>query len=167
MEKAYDPIWEQRFPGKGQELMDFLLPFYDWEPELKPTLPGLDERAETAIFWRILAGVRVRRSDLKTPGVDIKCPIGHSLMTSSKVLLGPVCWGPRGDVLRASMSVSVEVLLEPVWPLLMPLLFYPCCFILDDKPEEAAKFKSVLDLWLAGNFPVGFDAEGNLLVLVA
>ncbi|MBU2509043.1 hypothetical protein KKE33_01505 [Patescibacteria group bacterium] len=47
------------------------------------------------------------------------------------------------------------------------LFMYQIGFTVADQPEMAAKFQPLLDLWLAGNFPVGFDKDGNLLILVA
>ena len=83
-----------------------------------------------------------------------------SLRTSLWDSLRASLWSSLWDSLRASLRVSL-------WSSLRDSLFYSCGFILADKLEEAAKFQPLLDLWFAGNFPVGFDKDGNLLVLVA
>jgi hypothetical protein len=64
------------------------------------------------------------------------------------------------DALDESVGEGLEDALESA-------LFVPCCFLMTDDPGAAARFKPLLDMYLAGNFPVGFDEDDNLLVLVA
>ncbi|MBU2509042.1 hypothetical protein KKE33_01500 [Patescibacteria group bacterium] len=174
-------FWESRFPGRGEALMDILQPFYDWEPKLKPALPDLEEQAKKVIFWKEISGVRVftgrefdslkaslkdsLRTSLKASLWDsLKASLWDSLEDSLRTSLWDSLraslWSSLWDSLRASLRVSL-------WSSLRDSLFYSCGFILADKLEEAAKFQPLLDLWFAGNFPVGFDKDGNLLVLVA
>ncbi|MBU2613274.1 hypothetical protein KJ925_02330, partial [Patescibacteria group bacterium] len=62
-EPATDPnlvvFWDERYPGKGEAIMEILRPFCGWKPERKPALPDLEERAKAAIFWRDIKDVRV------------------------------------------------------------------------------------------------------------
>lgn len=57
---------------------------------------------------------------------------------------------------RTKLSVSLEA-----------LCFFSIGFIFAEKPVEAAAFRPLLELFLAGNYPMGFDKDDNLLVLVA
>ena len=138
-------FWEKRYPGKGEAIMGVLRPFYGWKPELKPALPDLKACAKKAIFWREVKGVRVfQLSDAASLWDSLRDSLRYSLGAS------------LGDSLRDSLEASLRY-----------SLFFPCGFILADRPAQAARFKPLLDLWLAGNYPVGFDKDGNLLVLVA
>ena len=146
-------FWESRFPGKGEALMEILRPFYDWEPELKPVLPDLEERIRNVVFWRDTLDVKVFTI---SDGGSLWASLWDSLWSSPRSSLR--------DSLRDSLWASLR---DSLWDSLWASLFYSCGFILTNKPVEAAKFQPLLDLWLAGNFPVGFDKDGNLLILVA
>jgi hypothetical protein len=164
--------WEERFPGKGAALLEILKPFFNWKPELKPALPDLEERAKSAVFWREIAGVRVFRSEsdlFHAPlrvslWVSFQAPLRDSLRISLLNSLRDSLPDSLPDLFRDSFRYS---LLDSLRPSFGDSLFYPCGFVLAGKFETAAKFKLLHDLWLAGNFPAGFDNEGNLLVLVA
>jgi hypothetical protein len=147
--------WDDRFPGKGRELMDVLQPFYG-KRTFTPPLPDLEERAKKAIFWHEFDGIRtLRKSDARSiSSGDLHF---ESLGKTLESLLGSPLKETLWDLLGESRSLER----------FRPLLFLSCGYILADLHEEADKFQPLLDLWLAGNFPYGFDKEGNLLVLVA
>ena len=164
-------FWESRFPGKGQALMEVLRPFYDWKPELKPALPDLEEQAKQAVFWRDVSNVRaLRRSEATvleaslfdsfdaSPEASFLDSLGTSRMTLLWRLLDDSFYespGLQGIVKKVSLGFKLRRSFRPLlWKARWSSLLNP-------------KFKSLLDLWLAGNFPVGFDKDGNLLVLVA
>jgi len=175
-DRKQDPnltYWESSFPGKGEALMKVLRPFYGWKPELKPALPDLKEQAKKAIFWKDISGVRVftesdagslrdslwaslwaslRASLWASLRASLRASLEASLEASLGASLGASLWDSHYSTLRTSYYVS---------------LLYACAFILADKPVEAAKFQPLLDLWLTGNIPVGFDGDEKLLVLVA
>ncbi len=190
-------FWEKRFPGKGVALMDILGPFYGWKPELKPALPDLEARVNSAVHWRRVKGVGVFKASLDVSllaslraslGVSFRNLLWASLHTtlgasleaslsdSLRFSLGPSLWASLDDKISVSLSISSWT---TIWTSIGPDLRYAfsdslrksclfaCGFILAGKPEDAAKFQPLLNLWLAGNFPVGFDRDGNLLVLVA
>lgn len=174
-------FWEKLFPGKGAALMDVLWPFYDWKPELKAELPDLEARARQAIFWRKFERARIFRADQLDSfesllGTLLQASLMASLMDSLMDSLGSSLWNmflislrfSLNDLLLLSFRVSLgDLLCAPLRDLLCASLFFASGFALAGKPEEAAKFKPLHELCLAGNFPLGFDKEGNLLVLVA
>ena len=162
-------FWESRFPGKGEALMEILRPFYDWEPELKPVLPDLEERIRNVVFWRDTLDVKVFTiSDGGSLWASLWDSLWSSPRSSLRDSLRDSLWASLRDSLWDSLRDSLRFSLGFfLLDSLSASLFYSCGFILADKPEEAAKLQPLLDLWLAGNFPVGFDKDGNLLILVA
>lgn len=177
-DKSLDPnaFWEEKFPGNGGAITDVLRPFYGWQPVLRAAIPCLEERSRQAICWRELNDIRVLCAARETS-------LWHSCQRLIKVSLMDSLKDPSHELsqewLRARLLSSLEASLKvrftrALWDSLDAMLqdclrgslWVPCCLAVAGKLEEAAKFKPLLDLWLAGNFPVGFDAEGNLLVLV-
>lgn len=174
-------FWEKHCPGAGAAVMDIIGPFYDWKPELKPALPDLLDRVKGIEGLEPLAGVRTfgisRLRDLTeslvdTLNVSFDDILAHafeeqqilSLMSSLGQLLCGEIWC---SIDRAMLDALDETLKEALEDALEDSLFVPCCFLMTDKPEEAARFKPLLEIYLAGNFPIGFDEDDNLLVLVA
>ena len=158
-------FWEERFPGKGIAIMEILRPFYGWNPRLKPALPNLEMRAKQAVFWRKAKSLRVAHlSELDSLGKWFWTSLGDSLGGSFWTLLWDSLRGPLPTLLWDSLGAS---LLDSFRNPLGDSLFYACIFVVLGKSEEAAKLKPLLELWLAGNYPVGFDEGNNLLVLVA
>lgn len=53
--------WEERFPGKGQAIMELLGPFYSrwFSFELESPRHDLEARCRAAVFWRNIEGVVV------------------------------------------------------------------------------------------------------------
>lgn len=177
-------FWEERYPGKGEAIIGVLRPFYGWKPELKPALPDLEARAKEAIFWREIKGVRVfQMADAVSLPASLPASLWDSLWCSLRDSLGNSLWNSLRDSLRDSLRASFEASLwaslrdslraslrDSLWYSLWYSLFFPCGFILADRSDQTARtarLKPLLDLWLAGNFPMGFDKDGNLLVLVA
>lgn len=167
-------FWEKSFPGKGMALMEILRPFYDlrilpiWWP-----LSDLKKRAKSAVHWRSVKGVKVLNPALlASPRISL----GESLQASVQLSLGESLQASLKDSLLESFGSlfadsSRESLIFALGDSLRESfevsLFYPCALVLADRPKEAAKFKRLLDLWIDGNFPVGFDVDGNLLILAA
>lgn len=194
-----DPLvfWENLSPGNGAQIMKSLRRFYDWNPALNPELPDLQTRAQKAVFWREIKGVRTFRhagevevytslndslqsallNSLEDPfrfsfQSSFSDPIGRSLRSE----LGDAIWGSfRDSALEpparpssrpSSWDSTWGSVWESFWDALRGSLFYAANFV-PTNTYTAAKFKFLHDLWLAGNFPVGFDKDGNLLILVA
>jgi len=87
-----------------------------------------------------------------------------SLRRSLRALLGASLKDSLGDSLAASFKDSLK---DSLLKSLFYSLIYPLAYVLADEPDEVRKFRALHQLWLAGNYPVGFDREWNLLVLVA
>ncbi|MBI5654145.1 hypothetical protein HZC53_00605 [Candidatus Uhrbacteria bacterium] len=160
-------FWEERFPGKGATLMEILQPFYGWKEERKPVLPDVEEQAKSAIHWREIQGVRIFKG-----WYSLHDSLHNSLVRSLRNSLHHSLHDSLADSLWNSLAYSLADSLilpdvnwdyDPLWE----SLFFACGYILAGKPDEAAKFKPLLNLFVAGNFPLGFDEEGNLLILVA
>ena len=168
-------FWEVRFPGKSGALMKVLSPFYGWKPEFRSAIPNLAEKDKQAVFWRDVKNVRVlKNSDTSLLEASLGDSLGDSLEEmqdsedSFETSFGSLFWNSLFDSLFDSLETSLwDSSRDSLRASLRTSIVYSCFYILDDKPKEAAKFKPLLDLWLAGNFPVGFDEDGNLLVLVA
>ncbi len=158
-------FWEERFPGKGKALLEIVRPFYGWKPELKPAFPDLEVRGKQAMFWCEVKGVRAIRSGEEVSLGDSPWPsLGDSLQGSLQSSLRTSLRDSLSDSLGYSLWSSLEVSLRTS---LLLSLFYACSFILVGKPEEAAKLRPLLALWLDGNFPRDLDKDRNLLVRVA
>ncbi len=134
---------------------------YGWTPEIKPELNNLESRARDAIFWRDIRGIQ----SCKTLSPKrIKVSLGNSI--------GDSLWFPLKASLTTSLQYSLresvrEFLGKSLWPMYGESFYYPLGFALADDVDEAAKFKNLHQLFLAGNIPLGFDKRGKLLVLVA
>ena len=160
-------FWEKRFPGKGKAITQILQPFRDWKPELESQIDGLEEVAKRAIFWQEVKGIRARQlSQAHLLEESLWTSLGHSLEGSFQTSLR--------EPLRASLDESLNSMYWLKYTLgysmkasLWTSFYLPCAFIIVGNEGQAARFKPLLDLWLAGNFPMGFDREGHLLVIVA
>ncbi|MFA4955220.1 MAG: hypothetical protein WC641_07990 [Patescibacteria group bacterium] len=176
--------WEEKFPGKATALMEYLAQFYE-KQELKPELPDSRERARESVFWTKVNKVetfRYRLEDqvlaeyavalqLRTFDNSLSTYLARTLDESQVKPLNAGLWF---SLLRSLLEqfhkkhVGTYVQRwEPGWESFVDLLLYPSAFILADKPEEAAKFKPIHQVLLAGSFPFGLDRENNLIVLTA
>lgn len=157
-----------------------------WKPRLMPTAPDLAERAKLAIFWREIESVRAIHTDELTAS-------RASLEDEFSVTLRKALNGSLGSSLSSSARVSYGIWLErAIWSSLSPTFlssfekdvdeayrraladslhctfFHAVAFATCEATlEESVKFKPLLDLWLAGNYPVGLDRAGTFIVLVA
>ena len=165
--------WEKQLPGKGEAIMEVLRPFSDWKPELKSEIADLQERAKKAIFWCDIKGVR----RILWPADELFWDsLGGSVMSR----LMTVYWKKTltrywesyrknsllmfQDSFRAQFGEKFgdEVLTWFSYPVSLSVIH-----VVSNEPDEVARLKPLLDLWLAGNFPYGFDRDGHLLVLIA
>jgi hypothetical protein len=159
-------FWEERFPRKGRAIMEVLRPFYIWKPVLKPPLPDLEIKAKEAVFWRGVTGVRIfSRAEAVSP----QDSIGFWLRDSLGDSLGDSLEDPLGNSLRDSLRIALGSVFRfrgSRDDSCVDSIFCTIAYVISDKPDEAAKFKPLLDLWLSGNYPFGFDKDDNLLILV-
>lgn len=168
--------WEKRFPGCGTELVELLRPFGPgWQPELKPPDPKLAGLARKAVFWKDYGRVwTVKVADFDSAMADVAIRINDSL---HKAL-----WHRLGAMLRIRPKTATSLLAKKLrkeygfmrttpapWAkdLFWQPVFHACSLILVEHPAEAARFVPLFYLWLLGNFPLGFDKHGDLLVMVA
>ena len=154
--------WETRFPGKGELLMseELLAPFYadDLSFEPRPPLADLQEQGRKAIFWREIKGVKLFKATDRDGLWDIEDSLGRSLRDSLRHSLRDSLGRSLRDSLRHSLRHSLGNSLGNS-------LFYACGYALIEGQDE--DFSPLLRLWRSGNLPVGFDREGNLLVICA
>lgn len=154
---------------KRDAIMNVLLPFRGWRPKLKPALPDLEARANEAIFWRYDKGVCTFQQSESGP---LWSSIDSSLESSLESEFELAMQGSLRSKFPASLDesswasfrASLRTLLEESF---RSSVRYAIDHVLADKPTMTAKFKPLLDLWIAGNFPVGFDRKGSLILLVA
>lgn len=171
-------FWERHFPGKGAALMDVLHPFYGWKPEFKPAVTDLETRVKAALSpWFLpVSGVRAfpfsRKGDLWREFDDgISLGFGEyvPLTRDSSGVTYPsrrderIFWEAFDEALG---SVFFNAELDGHFMHLLEPISRSCLLVLIDKLEEAAEYKPLLELWLLGNCPIGFDQDyENVLVL--
>ncbi|MBI5654146.1 hypothetical protein HZC53_00610 [Candidatus Uhrbacteria bacterium] len=170
-------FWEKLFFGKGAALMEVVGPLCSWRPELKPALPDLEKRAKDAVFWRKFKGIRCIVFSLREKfNHSVRDSLSDSLKDTLQELPHDSYRGALEDVVRDLVwsllyrSIYTHYSDSLSFPLLDSLQFtlvHACSFAIAGNGKEAAKFRPFFELWLAGNLPVGFDRDGNLLVLVA
>ena len=49
--------WETCFPGKGEDIMAILRPFYNWQPTINKPDANLEKDANLAVFWTDVSGI--------------------------------------------------------------------------------------------------------------
>ncbi len=174
--------WESKFPGAGESLASFFRPFYDWKPEVMPAFPNLEQNVRDGIFWRevkrtelvhvsYLESLRVslRESFLESYRGDIAGSFFESIVAA----FGTLRWE------KLSYQIGVSGICVPhvkglgneldsmIASAFREILYCYACLVLTGRFSVASKFELLRQLWLTGNFPLGFDKKGNLLVLVA
>ncbi len=170
-------FWELHYPSEGKALMEILRPFYGWQPVLKPALPDLQERVKLASFWN---SVRIHEFSPETKKVgvfpgrvlfvswwDLPFAIRDSWGEHRRLFdstFAPLLWAPLSAVLGDSLAANALASLINT----LTALFLRMSGRVDGGGVEAvAKFKALLDLWLAGNFPMGLDSKDDLIVFVS
>ena len=190
MEKQTDDqllaFWEERFPGKSIALLEVLRPFYGWMPAFRPPVEDIEERAQKAIFWRKITGVRlVRITDGSFVDFldDASCmsiydsywstpedthyeftqddAVIDSLCTTLEIALGQsfkgTTWGPLRSFLLGKEGWSSYYGCA---------IYLPSMAIVIGLPELAKRFRTLQELWLAHNWPIAIDGRGRLVVQV-
>jgi len=164
----------RRYPAElADKLTGMIKPFYGWEPKLKPTVPDLQMKARRATRWYRIKGIKTYAlCDVALLQASLQISFGDALRSVCKDMLYGEHWSLLEQTLstrlQESLSASIEEsLLIMLRDALFLSLFYAYGLALVGMPQQGIDFKPELDLWLAGNFPVGFDKDGNLLVLVA
>ena len=155
--------------AKRDAIIHTLLPFQGWEPTLKPVISNLETKAEEAIFWCKFKGVctfhpsessQLWSSIYESLQSVLEHPFGHELQKSLRnrflTPLNESSWSSFNDSLRTLIEESFS-----------SSIGHSVDHILADKLEIATKLKPLLELWLAGNFPIGIDRSDQLIVLVA
>lgn len=172
-------IWEKYFPGRGMAMVEMMKPFIERAPTVGPALPDLERRAKTAITWTQVRGVQVfRESQHAVLNGLTRCSLGASLRNLHKDSFEvSKFYAAFGSVSRVTEfdKASLEMWSRTypgIWGKLGDSLWTTVVFVcvlslLLDRPATAAKLQPLLGLWLAGNFPIGFDEDNDLLVLVA
>jgi len=178
---------EKSFPGYGEKLMKVLGLLYSWEPALRVPPKEIDlAYMEKSVFWREVTGIRPITRDeavlLREDDVDdiwlslrvvyeeqLQKLLGERWHELRESLRSIVFATEIGVKLNRSLDLSDrDYLWGLVWHSSLTMsLFYRCAFVLADKPEMSAKFGGLHELWLSGYYPIGFDKDGKLLVMVA
>ena len=167
-----EQYWEIQLPNRGQMIMSVLGQFYDWKPELQQPSEDFDRQASDIVFWRPVKNLRLVRSN---EVVELDTTLNQSL---KKGFHGIYRYDVINSCLRTSLGARLEEpfrrsfeagremnFVDSVWSSLLATLVVPCMYCARYKIEKVAKFDLLLDLWLAGNYPLGFDEDSNLLVL--
>lgn len=166
---------------QGDLIMSVVQPFHGWKPTFKPALPDIEKRVRKAIFWRKIGDVRVFRQSEMGP---LRASIRAALLASYwDGLSAPVSASLRtalSDSLRDKLSLALkDTLSTPAWNafagsfggalriVVKDSIFYAIGQVTANQRVEADKFKPLFDILFAGNFPIGFDKDNNLLILVA
>lgn len=169
---------EEKFPGRGSELAFFLEPLFQREnwPRMRRELPDLYERCISGLDWHAyrdvhplgvygaLSTIHIEEnfewmeSSLKRvclPFVD--SDIYDELCNNFDQLFAPILEHVDSNTLRAFLE---------------DFLIYPFALILSGRPREAGRLKSLFEILLDGNVPLGHYMDPGsrgpqLLVLVA
>lgn len=181
-------MWEL-FPKQKEILERITDPFRSWTPRLGARLPDLHARFERAMFWRRFRRVHPVSPDelpLAQRNVDDRL-IGEIWATQQKTMRPPL-WdelvkcatpppGRAWDTLTAGVNASCwNAIKEPLGALpegvshrasLWNSIFYACGFAVVDATFSWEQFLPLHELWRTGNFPLLFDRDDDLLVLVA
>lgn len=172
--------WKRRVPGREQELLELLRPFYSWTPRLSPPIPGLEECARDALALGRFRGIRTFKTselkDLKAccelvledrlfDAFDSISEVEERVAEISEALTDSGLSMLLHDRLKSAYKSQISTPL--MQSMLVPMLL-ACVFASRGSPYmNEVVFDALFKLWFAGNFPIGFDGENNLLVLVA
>ncbi|MFH1078215.1 MAG: hypothetical protein V1745_02975 [Patescibacteria group bacterium] len=168
-------FWEEHYPGKGKVIMELVGDFYGRKYSLKPALPDLEQRVRAAIFWREVNDVHIS-TDGNALVSSFRQTIDADYYVSIPEPLRSSLWKPiwrflhnaiRDSLIKPFFDLGELTVWIAIFQQLQFTLFYAIGNLINDRRDEATRFKRLLDLWLMCNVPIGLDKEGNLLVLVA
>ncbi len=137
----------------GSPIMDLVQPFYGWRPSLQPALPDLEARLRKAIYWCKFKDIRVFHKNQNGP---LRSALRAALLATYKDILSTAYWNAVGGSSGGALRIVVK-----------DSIFYAIGLVIAKEQAEADKFLPLFDLLFAGNFPVGFDKDNNLLIIVA
>ncbi len=186
-------FWDAQCAARGTEITAVLEPFYACHGSfpLNPPVTDLDEAASRAVFWREIAGtVTVERIEtaIETMGTTIQAQptevfaslpgsLTLEVAESKRDELGNYLWQrlPQHlwDEVGSGAWVGIEdhvddaqreAAFDWVWGGLAKTLFVTVAFCL---AKEADTVRPLLDLWLSGNWPLGFTRDRALIVYCA
>ena len=186
-------LWEAFKPGQKDWRVAFdgiLKIFSGRELTLKPEQPNLIECARQAIFWQDLAGIRVfPAGECPAAAALLKAPLDQVLHHTVAAQAQEGMYTGQDAYLTYLWNRTAGAIHDPLFPeladspldegmrvdklriLLATCLLYVRLFLFRNEMrgggwKNAVRFKPLLELWLDGNIPLGFDAEGRLIVLV-
>lgn len=176
--------WEERFPGKGEELVELLAPFHEiqekWMAYRRPfplrreleATEELENRCHKAVFWREWYGLSVHRREDSIEGSleDIYETLEGSLTrygikTDLWYSLGRDHWeGLTGWLSKSLWCVLSDSFGGLLSTGLWASLFYACGYLITDNEEKTDGFRELLGLWAEGIILAGFDGEDRLII---
>lgn len=179
-------FWENVYPGKGRALMEVVGPLYDWTPTLAPPLPNLAERASKCVFWRDFAAVKPVSVSAH---MSIRLENGLGIFGTAQESHDSIAGSSFYDVYRHAFPGNaprqrVEALFRQklggslrcrfwhrsgayIANTLWDLFHVPSSLIAMGKTRGAQATEPLRAMLLAGNWPVGFDEEGNFIIFTA
>ena len=173
--------WEKRIPEMGSPIMDLVQPFYGWRPSLQPALPDLEARLRKAIYWCKFKDIRVFHKNQNGPlRSALRAALLATYWDALSISLGDILRSTLNDTTRDTMVIALkDILSTAYWNavggssggalriVVKDSIFYAIGLVIAKEQAEADKFLPLFDLLFAGNFPVGFDKDNNLLIIVA
>lgn len=176
-EQKPEQVWEEAFPGRGEAIVRLLPELYS-EHKFKLVLgePGdvlFEERCRTAIFWRKIKGVRLLNLKEGLEALNAGTSLAMEIRDRVRNDYDDATWNSVAQILARNTSEFRTSLVGTYGPnlggrlsysLLMSLLAGASSFA-GEETEREPSYKLLLWLWSIGNFPVGFDAEDNLLIV--
>lgn len=163
------PVLMGQPQDKLDAIMNVLQTFREWKPELKPVHSELRSLAKEAIFWLDLKGVQTFHAYESGPLWASIWDSLHGSLESSigrelEMLQSPRFKAQHDQDFWSAFHASYRSLLQDSF---FATITYPIDCVLADKPYTTKRFTPLFNLWLAGNFPIGFDRRGYLIVIVA
>jgi hypothetical protein len=171
----------------SHEISEILSPFNAWRPIPKPSTPGLEELAIRSVFWQPTSGIRLCPFDEAQIRACMSDPLKDDWWAHLQHDFRPALWDAltgthvwpalAWDRLTNELKASCwNAIKEALGGLpygtghrasLWNSLFYACGFAYVKNWDLAAKLTQSHRLWLNGTFPIGFDAEGRLIIATA
>ncbi|MBU2566652.1 hypothetical protein KKG46_03780 [Patescibacteria group bacterium] len=105
--------WETCFPGKGEDILAILSPFYEWVPRLGQPIPNIEQEARMAVFWTGVTDVvcyEVNSIDeaYKSLDVDLWTSFKSSLVGTMGTSLGVEVNAEMRGLLRGSLWDTLD-----------------------------------------------------------